>query len=247
MSTFLLIPGAGGASSYWRAVVPQLEAAGNSVVAPDLPASDDSAGLARYLDVALDALDRADVDRTEPLVVVGQSMGAYTAASVCERIPVDLLVLTAPMVPAEGETPGDWWANTGQPDAQRSADLAAGRDPDAEFDAAVTFLHDVPPHVIDELAAAGETDTPQSSTPFADVWSLAGLAGEGQSGASWPDVPTKVVLGSEDRLFPLEFLRDLVRSRLGVEADIIDSGHLIALARPSALAEKLLTYEHDLV
>ena len=40
-------------------------------------------------------------------------MGAFTALGVCERLPVERLVLLNAMVPAPGETPGEWWANTG--------------------------------------------------------------------------------------------------------------------------------------
>ena len=32
---------------------------------------------------------------------------------VADRVPVDVLVLVAGMIPAPGETPGEWWVNTG--------------------------------------------------------------------------------------------------------------------------------------
>ncbi len=47
------------------------------------------------------------------LVVVAQSLGGFTAPLVCERVPVKLLVLVAPMIPAPGEAPADYWSNTG--------------------------------------------------------------------------------------------------------------------------------------
>ena len=46
--------------------------------------------------------DRAD------LVVVAQSFGGFTAPLVCHRLPVDLLVLVAGMVPRPAESPDDW-------------------------------------------------------------------------------------------------------------------------------------------
>jgi hypothetical protein len=44
MTTFVLIPGAGGAAWYWHRVVPLIERAGHEAIAVDLPAEDESAG-----------------------------------------------------------------------------------------------------------------------------------------------------------------------------------------------------------
>lgn len=51
-------------------------------------------------------------DRTD-LVVVGHSFGGFTAPLVADRLPVDVLVLVAGMIPSPGEAPGDWWESTG--------------------------------------------------------------------------------------------------------------------------------------
>src|SRR5688572_23642642 len=106
MATYVLIPGAGSGPWYWHRVTPQLEALGHEVVAVDLPVDDDSAGLAEYTDVALDAIgDRGG----DGLVLVAQSMGGFTAPLVAARRPADLLVLVAAMVPRPGETGAEWW------------------------------------------------------------------------------------------------------------------------------------------
>jgi hypothetical protein len=39
--------------------------------------------------------------------------GGFTAALVADRVPVDALVLVAGMILAPGETPADWWDDTG--------------------------------------------------------------------------------------------------------------------------------------
>jgi pimeloyl-ACP methyl ester carboxylesterase len=112
MSTFVLIHGAGDSGWYWHLVEAELRARGHDVVAPDLPADDDSAGLKEYADTVVKAVrDRRD------LLVVGQSFGAFTAPLVADRLPVDMLVLVAGMIPAPGEVPADWWNNTGYRDA----------------------------------------------------------------------------------------------------------------------------------
>jgi pimeloyl-ACP methyl ester carboxylesterase len=216
VSVFLLLPGAGGESWYWHLVAALLRDRGHDVISPDLPAADDAAGLREYADVALDAIG----DGTG-LVVVAQSMGAFVAPQ---------LILVAPMIPATGESPGGWWMSSGQLPAQREQDEREGRDPDAPFDVMTAFFHDVPQEVVDEAFARGEPR--QSDRPFEETWPL----------DAWPDVPTRVIVGSRDRLFPLEFMRGLARERLGVEADVIDSGHLPALSRPEELAERLESY-----
>ena len=53
-------------------------------------------------------------------------------------------------------------------------------------------------------------------------------------------MPTRVVAGSDDRLFPLEFQRRVVRERLGLDVDVLPGGHLMALSRPRELADHLI-------
>jgi pimeloyl-ACP methyl ester carboxylesterase len=100
MATFVLIHGAGDVGWYWHLVEAELRARGHDVVAPDLPCEDGSAGLPEYADAVVEAIgERID------LVVVAQSLGAFTAPLVCERVGVDLLVLVAPMIPLRGRRP----------------------------------------------------------------------------------------------------------------------------------------------
>jgi pimeloyl-ACP methyl ester carboxylesterase len=222
---YILLPGAGGDSWYWHLVAPRLRARSHEVLTPDLPADNDAAGLGEYADTVVELFgDRAEA------IVVAQSMSAFVAPMVCDRIDVRLLVLVAPMIPAPGESPGTWWASTGQIDAQRQNDRTEGRDPDAEFDVLTVFMHDVPSEVVAEAFARGEPR--QSDTPFAEPWPL----------EAWPDVPTRVIAGRHDRLFPLTFMRRLSLERLQIEPDVIDSGHLPALSRPDDLVHRLERY-----
>jgi pimeloyl-ACP methyl ester carboxylesterase len=227
MATYVLIHGASDAF-YWHRVVPLLTDRGHEVVAPDVPIGDENAGFADYADTVVDAVgERSD------LVVVGQSMGAFTAPLVCGRLPVELLVLVAPMIPAPGETPGQWWENTGQPQAQRELDEREGRDPDAEFDVVTTFLHDVPQDVIDATLEHGVPG--QSKSIFAQPWPL----------EAWPDVPIRVLVGRDDRLFPLDFARRVSKERLGIVPDETPGGHLLAFGHPDALVDWLEAYRTD--
>ena len=227
MATFVLIPGAASDSWYWHLVVPELEAADHRVIAVDLPVADPTAGLAEYVDAVMTAIG----DATD-LVVVAQSMGGLTAPIVCTRTRVELLVLVAAMVPCPGETGGDWWANTGQAEAQRASAERDGRSLADVDDPVELYLHDVPADVAAE-SALHVLD--QSGAPFADPWPL----------DAWPDVPTRFLLCRDDRLFPAEFQRRVVRDRLGIAPDEIDGGHLPALARPKELAARLVAYEAE--
>ncbi|GLY90061.1 alpha/beta hydrolase [Actinoallomurus iriomotensis] len=221
MATYVLIHGAGDAS-YWQRLVPELRGRGHDVVAPELP-SDDDAGLAGYTDTVLSAIG----DRTD-LVVVAQSLGGFTGPLVCDRVPVRLLVMLCAMVPTPGETAGDWWGNTGSDQARREQAVRDGRSP--EFDVVETFFHDVPPEIVAEATAREPRN--ESASMWTDPWPL----------QAWPDVPTRFLLGRDDRFFPASFLRRVVRDRLGIVPDEMDGGHCPALSRPKDLADRLEAY-----
>jgi len=219
MSTFVLVPGAGGSAWYWSRVVPLLERAGHAALAIDLPGDDDHAGLPDYVRVAVTAIG----DRPE-VVLVAQSLGGFTAPLVCAAVPVSSLVLVNAMIPRPGETPGEWWANTGAVEAREAAAAAGGY---GDFDVETYFLHDVPPAVVAESAAH---QRPEADAVFACRCDF----------ASWPSIPIRVLCGADDRFFPVAFQREVARDRLGVTADVRPGGHLMALAHPEAVAEYLL-------
>ncbi|HEX8803978.1 MAG TPA: alpha/beta hydrolase [Acidimicrobiales bacterium] len=235
-TTYVLIPGAGSDAWHWHLVVPELRRRGHDVVAVDLPCDDDAAGLPEYVDAVVaavgDRVDRGDRgdggDRGE-LVLVAQSMGALTAPLVCDRLPVDLLVLVAAMVPAPGERPADWWDAVGHDEARRRQAAIDGTWSADDDDPVTMFLHDVPPAV---AAAAGDHARPQSGRPFQDPWPR----------DAWPDVPTRFLLCRHDRFFPADLLRRVACERLGITPDEMDGGHLPALARPQELVERLEAY-----
>ena len=123
MATYVLIHGAGGSAWEWHLVAAELRERRHEVVAVDLPVEDESAGWSEYADTAIDAIG----DRTD-LVVVAHSLGGFTAPLVCARVPVNLLVLVAGMIPSPGETGMEWWANTGYEQAAGEQD-GHGNDP----------------------------------------------------------------------------------------------------------------------
>jgi pimeloyl-ACP methyl ester carboxylesterase len=227
MATFVLIHGAADTAWYWHLVEPELRQRGHDVVAMDLPCDDDSAGLEEYADTVVDAIgDRSD------LVVVAQSFGGFTAPLVCERVPVDLLVLVAAMIPSPGEVPGDYWTNTGWEPAKLDHVEPLEGVSDEEAETIATFLHDVPRDLATE---ALKRVRDQSDAQMGKPWPL----------GVWPDVSTRFLLCRDDRMFPAEWMRRVVKERLGITPDEIEGSHCVALSRPKELAERLDAYLYE--
>ena len=164
------------------------------------------------------------------MVIVAQSLGGFTAPLVCQQVPVALLVLVNAMIPNPGETAGAWWRNTRHGEAKRRQNRRDGRQADAPFDPLVDFFHDVPQSVIDEAWAQGEPR--QSDSVFASPCTF----------KTWPAVPTRVLVASEDRFLPSEFQRRVSRERLGITVDEMPGGHLVALSQADGLTARLLAY-----
>lgn len=179
--TFVLIHGAADSAWYWHLVEPELRERGHDVVAMDLPCDDDSAGLAEYADAVVNA-----IGQRRDLVLVAQSFGGFTAPLVCERVPVDLMVLVAGMIPSAGEAPDDYWTNTGY--TSPVLDDYEASESMSEDDAwtIAAFMHDVPANL---AAEALKRVRDQSEKPGKEPWPL----------DAWPDVPTKFLLSRDDR------------------------------------------------
>jgi pimeloyl-ACP methyl ester carboxylesterase len=229
VATFALIPGGGGDPWEWHLLVPELEARGHQAVAVRLPSEDDAAGWSEYADSVVEAVDGAG-----EVVLVAESMGGFTAPIVCTRRQVDLLVLLNAMIPMPGESFNAWWSNTGSGAARGEYHGKLGLTPAEADDDAVIYYHDLPPEVSAE--AQSRTWQDQSATPLDEPWPL----------ARWPDVPIRVLAGRHDRMFPIGFQRRVAGERLGLEADEIEGGHMVALSNPAGLADRLEAYRRAL-
>ena len=212
MATFALIHGGGGSAWDWHLVVPELRKRGHEPVAVNLPGEQASAGWSAYADAVVDA-----VGERRDLIVVGHSLGGFTAPLVCARIPADLLILLSAMIPAPGELLNAWWKN-------------AGYEPSGFDD---VFYNDVPPPL---AAEARRRERNEDSKALREPWPL----------DSWPATPTRYLLCRDDRMFTAAWARRHARERLGIEADELDGGHYVTLSRPHELAERLHTYAESL-
>jgi pimeloyl-ACP methyl ester carboxylesterase len=226
-TTFVLIPGAGADPRVYGATIAALRDLGHDGIAPPLPLDDPDAGPSEHADAVIAALPDP---RPDPLVVVGQSLGAYTAAVLADRLAPRRLILLAPMIPKPDETAGDWWEDTGHAEAIADVTRRFGPPEDwGEEAMAAVFYHDVDAAT---LKAADEFEGRPAPGMFAEP-----LAVE-----HWPYEPTTVLAPRDDRLFPLEFQRRLTEERLGPEVEFaeMDGGHLPFLSRPRELAAHLV-------
>ena len=201
----------------------ELERRGHEAVAVDLPADDETAGLADYADTVV-----AAAGDSAPIVLVAQSMGGvHRSAGVRAAAGRAAGAAQRHRSAARGDR-RRWWSATGQSGARDAYAERTGLSDDPE-DLAAAFFHDVPADVI---AAAQEQPFAQSEPAVRRPWPL----------SRWPDVPTRVVAGRDDRFFPADFQRQVAAERLGLEVDEIPGGHLVALSRPVELADRLEAY-----
>jgi pimeloyl-ACP methyl ester carboxylesterase len=224
MSTFVLIHGAGDSGWYWHLVEPELRAHGHDVIAPDLISDDPGAQLCDYADTVVASVG----ERRDP-IVVAQSFGGFTAPLVADRLRADVLVFVAGMIPSPGEPPGDWWTNVGYSAAVR-AQAARDGGLTGHDDPYIMYYHDVPRALAEEHMRRVRPHP--SEAAMAAPWPL----------AAWPDIPTKFVLCTEDRCFPADLMRHVVRERLHIVPDEIAAGHCVALSRPKELADIVAGY-----
>jgi pimeloyl-ACP methyl ester carboxylesterase len=218
----VLIPGAGGMGWYWHLVEAELRGRGYDAFAVDLPAADETKGLPAYAEAVV-----AEIGDRSAVTIVAQSLGAFTAPLVWKRVPTRQVVFLNAMIPLPGETPGAWWNKVGWEQARTAA--AARHGYQTDFDLETYFLHDIPAKL---KAVMYEHEAPQADRPFGDICTF----------DDWPDVRLHAVAGRDDRFFPLDLQQRLARERLGIEADVVPGGHLVALSHPVELSALLASY-----
>lgn len=222
MSSFLLVPGAGGSGWYWRQVVAELTSRGHTARAIDLPGDDPDAGLPEYARVIVDAA--RELEDPDGLVLVGQSLAGFSVPMAAEQLRPTGIVLLNAMIPIPGETAGEWGEHFGSAEARIAA--AKQRGYPTDFEPEVYFLHDVPAEVAQEGAEHERMETEKSFTDRCEF-------------SDWA-APVTVLIGRDDRLFPLELQQKIARHRLGQEPHLVPGGHLAAMSQPVAVAAAIV-------
>jgi pimeloyl-ACP methyl ester carboxylesterase len=143
-----------------------------------------------------------------------------------EARPVDL--------PGDDETAGiREYADLVVPTAQDGDDVVLVAQSMGGFTAAL---------VCEQISVAGLTFVnamiPDPGETAGDWWADVDAVAERER---WPAVPIRVLAGTDDRFFPVAFQRRVAEQRLGVTADALPGGHLIALSNPTGVANYLLS------
>ena len=154
------------------------------------------------------------------------SPGAGTIAATSTSSSTGTRAQTSGAVKPPSETGNDYWVNT---DHGRAFREPTGQDGGTD----AVFYHDVAPELV---AEAKRRERHEAETAGLEPWPL----------EAWPNVPTRFLLCRDDRMFPAEWTRRIVRERLGIVPDEIDGGHYISISRPKELADRLESYRAEL-
>ena len=233
MSLFVLVHGGYHGGWCWSRLVPELERLGHRAVTPDLPCDEPAAGHDANVAAVVSAMDRAGA--SEDVVVVGHSLGGFTAPLVAQQRMVARLVFlcTAPLI--GGGVAEELRARmmTDRYGAMARFRDEQGRGMMSASDAWQAFYHDC-----DDATAAWAIARlrPQSARPMIEPWPI----------SAWPAAPRTVILARDDRAVRLDAAQEAGRVILdGAEPILIDGSHSPFLSRPAELALLLHDTAHN--
>ena len=225
MSLFVLVHGAYHGGWCWSRLVPELERLGHRAIAPDLPCDDPTAGYEEYVAAVLAAAHTPGDD----VVVVGHSLGGFTAPLVAERMAARRVVFlcTAPLL--GGPRADELRAKmvTARFGAMERFRDSHDRSVMSAADAWEGFYGDC-----DDATAAWAIARlrPQGARPMLDPWPI----------TEWPDAERTVILTRHDAAVSIDAALEAGRVILdGREPIVIDGSHSPFFSRPVELAQLL--------
>ena len=229
--TIVLVHGAWADGSSWDGVTRALQAQGYTVLAPPnllRGLTDDSAYIASFL-----------AQRTSgPVVLVGHSYGGAVITNAGAAGDVRALVYVNAFMPDEGETVVQILEGSdsalGVADPTTIFDIAGY--PGAPEGAAEVFLK---PDVVHSSFAP--------DLPEADRWTIVAsqrpaslVANVTPSGApAWKTLPSWAVIGTDDRVIPVEVLRRMAE-RAGSTVSELSASHVSMVSHPEASVDAIV-------
>jgi pimeloyl-ACP methyl ester carboxylesterase len=233
MSRFVLVHGAFGGAWIWEPLSAELEAAGHSVLAIDLPgAGADRTPVAEVtLDAYAERICEVLAQEPEPVVLVGHSMGGMAVTHAAARCPerVALLVYVAAFLPNSGQSLIDLTKLPEGADDQVQANLVVEGDPPV-----ATMAPEVVRDVVfgtcsaERAAWAAERCGEQPLAPFLGPAEVPGDA-----------VPRAYVIATQDRAIPPALQRRMIAENPCVDVAEFDTDHSPMLSATSELAAAL--------
>lgn len=231
---FVLVHGAWHGAWCWHRLMPLLEAAGATVVAPDLPGhgADGTPATEVTLDAYADRVVAAVEACDGPVELVGHSMGGMVISAVAERIPDRLAGLTyvCAFMPRDGDVLGALGAE--DEDTELNAAIRPGPEKGT-----VIVAPEVGPVFYDDCPEADAADAlarlvPQPVAPLQTPVHV--------SEANFGRVPRAYVVCTKDRAVSPKMQRVLIE-RVPCDPVIeLASNHSPFLSMPEELAKVLL-------
>jgi pimeloyl-ACP methyl ester carboxylesterase len=236
VARFVLVHGAFAGGWVWEPLRQELEAAGHTAGAPDLPGSgEDRTPVGELtLDAYADRICAVLRERPEPAVLVANSMGGVVATQAAARCPenVAAIVYVAAFVPQDGQS---LIALTQLPEGegdQVQANMVVEGDPPVATMPGEAAREAIFGSCSDEvLAWALPRRGPQAVVPFTQPVELGGFAFEG--------IPRSYVVCERDRAIPPRLQRRMLEAAGCSPVVELDTDHAPHLSRTAELAEIL--------
>jgi len=237
MARFVLVHGAFGGAWSWGEFVGELEQAGHSVTAIDLPGSgnDQTPVEAVTLDACAERVCDTLAAEAEPAILVGHSMGGVVITQAAARCPerVSLLVFVAAFMPGDGQSLLDLTRLPEGAGDQVQANIVVEGDPPvatmADPTARAALMARCSP---EQIARSIELSRPQAVATFATAVSIAPGALDG--------IRRVYIHTSEDRAIPPALQLRMLREHPCAEVVEIATDHSPFLSAP---AETLAAFE----
>lgn len=234
MSTFVLIHGAWHGAWCWHKLVPLLQAAGHSVLTPDLPGHGvDKTPIATVtLKSYADRICQVVGEQAAPVILLGHSMGGAAITRAAENCPamIRALIYMCAYLPRNGD----------------SLKSLAKQDPDSLLNANIVSLAQgvlgIKPESVHEMLYGMCSDddaefaqsrlVPQSSQPFREPVET--------TPGRWGSIPRYYIECTHDRAVTHTLQREMQKRSPCRQTFTIDTDHSPFFSAPGQLAEILV-------
>jgi pimeloyl-ACP methyl ester carboxylesterase len=232
MASFLLIHGAWHGGWCWRRVKPLLESKGHKAIAPDLPGHGDdktptaSVTLKSYTDRICETAGA----QSEPVILVGHSMGGVAITQAAEDCPekIRALVYMCAFLPRNGDSLTTWASQDFESQVNPSS-LEIGPD------GTTIFKHECAREAFylqccdEEVAFAQARLVPQSPAPLSTPVRT--------TARRWGRIPRYYIECARDRAITLKLQRAMQKESSCRQTLLIDTDHSPFFSKPQELAD----------